>query len=184
LGGCDSQRSYPSFGALRCHVAWLSPAASFVPWQARGRVITPTPAAGKAITIETSGARLSVEIRGVLGQVSSVVACLAEVPRPGQRARDGDGEDEGEQVAAPAPLPGIGHPGENLQEPRDLRACGFIGAGHSGIAGMRDLHGGLSWRWDLDSTPVIKPDGRPLRESAPALWPASAVAENRCVGGM
>jgi hypothetical protein len=97
-----------------------------------------------------------------LGQVSGMIADLAEVPGPGQRARDSDREDEGEQAPPSAALPGIGDLGEHLQQPRDVPACAFISAGHGGIAGMRDWHGGLSWRWDLDSTPVIKPDGRPL----------------------
>jgi hypothetical protein len=104
----------------------------------------------------------------VLGQVSGVVAGLAEVPGPGQRARDGHRQDEGHQVPPAAAPPGIGNQGKHLQQPRDLPACTFIGAGHSGVTGMRDCHGGLSRRWDLDSTPEIKPRGRPLRESSPA----------------
>jgi hypothetical protein len=110
----------------------------------------------------------------VLGQVSGMIADLAEAPRPGQRARDGHRQDEGEQVAAPARPPGIGNPGKHFQQPGNPPAHAFIGAGHSGIAGMRDWHGGLSRRWDLDSTPMIQPDGRPLPRinGAPPACPA------------
>ena len=101
-----------------------------------------------------------------------MIAGLAEVPGPGQRARDGHREDEGEQVPPAAALPGIGNRRQDLQQPRNFPACAFNSAGHSGIAGMRDWHGGLSWRWDLDSTPEIKPDGRPLPRIS-ASYPAS-----------
>jgi hypothetical protein len=71
-------------------------------------------------------------------QVSGMVSDFAEIPGPGQRARDGNGEHEDEQVAAPAPLPRVRDPGEHLQQARDLPGLLFIGAGHDGIAGMRN----------------------------------------------
>ena len=88
-------------------------------------------------------------VQDLLRQVSGMVADFAEIPGPGQRARDGDGEDEDEQEAAPAPLPRVRDLGEHLQQAGDWSGRLFIGAGHSGIAGMRDWHGGLSCRLDL-----------------------------------
>jgi hypothetical protein len=74
----------------------------------------------------------------VLRQVSGMIAGLPEVPGPGQRAGDGDREDEGEKEPAAAPLPGIRDQGEYLQQAGDLPALVLIGAGHGGIAGMRN----------------------------------------------
>jgi hypothetical protein len=44
-----------------------------------------------------------------------MIACIPEVPGPGQRAGDGNREDENQSIAATAPLPGIRDKGEHLQ---------------------------------------------------------------------
>ena len=104
----------------------------------------------------------------LLWQVSGGVAGLTEAPGAGQRARHGHRQDEGEHEAAPAPPARVRDPRQHLQQAWNLPGCAFIGAGHRRIGSMRDWHGGLSFRADLDSTPVIKPDGRPLpRIAAP-----------------
>jgi hypothetical protein len=56
----------------------------------------------------------------LLQQVSGVIAGLAEVPGPGQRARDGNGEHEDERVAAPPPLPRVRDQGKHLQQTGDF----------------------------------------------------------------
>jgi hypothetical protein len=67
-----------------------------------------------------------------------MVPDFTEVPRAGQRARDGDGEHEDEQVAAAPPLARIRDPRQHLQLARDLPVLLSIGAGHSGSGSMRN----------------------------------------------
>lgn len=85
--------------------------------------------------------------RDVLRQVHG---SLPEVPRPSERARDGDRKDEGEQVAASLPPPRVPDERQYLQQPWNLPSCGFISAGRGGIRGMRNQHSCLSSRTDLE----------------------------------
>jgi hypothetical protein len=111
-----------------------------------------------------------------LRQVSGLVADLPERLRPGQRARGGDGEDEHEPVAAAPGLPRVRHERQHRQQARDLPGPVLDHAGHGGNSGMRHCTGGLSFRSDEDSTPVIKPaEGRPRESPAP---PGPALPRN------
>jgi hypothetical protein len=88
----------------------------------------------------------------LLRQVSGMVADLPEALGLGQHARHRDREDEHQREPAAPPLPHVRDQRQHLQHARNLSAClasGFIGAGHGGSGGMRDFHGGLSFRSDL-----------------------------------
>ena len=91
-------------------------------------------------TVQASGVHQAAEPAAdqVVQQVSSMIADLAEVPRPGQRARDGHCQDEHQQVAPSPPPARVRDKREHLQQARDLPVIFFIGAGHGGIGGMRN----------------------------------------------
>jgi hypothetical protein len=98
----------------------------------------------------------------MLGQVSGLVADLPEGLGTGQRAGGGDREHEDERVAAAPGLPRVRDQCQHCQQARDFPRSLLNYAGHGGDAGMRHWIGGLSLRSDMASTPVIKPEGRPL----------------------
>jgi len=102
------------------------------------------------MTLRRSGCGLPPQVpQHVLGQVSGVVADLAERPGPGQRARGRDREDEDEQVTATPRLPRVRDQGQHRQQAGDLPGPVLDHAGHGSNSGMRHCTGGLSFRADL-----------------------------------
>ena len=123
----------------------------------------PDPGLAQGDDLPPQRVRLPAEVaQHVLGQVSGMVADLPEGLRPGQRARGGDREDEHQAIAAAPGLPRVRDCGQHRQQAGSLPCPVLDHAGHGGNSGMRHCTGGLSFRSDKDSTPVIKPGGRPL----------------------
>ena len=105
----------------------------------------------------------------VLRQIGRLVADLPEIPRPGQHAGHRHRQHEHQRELLPLPLARVRDQRKHLQQARDLVGWNSICAGHGSSAGMQNWH-----RRPLDPvdpqvwSPVIKPGGRPLRESSHA----------------
>ena len=80
----------------------------------------------------------------LLRQVSSLVACFPEVPRPGKRAHCGHRQHEHQAVAPAPPPPWVRDLREHPQQARDLATCAGSGISGRRYARMRNWH-----RWPL-----------------------------------